>query len=204
MSASLRASIRCRVSSLSRQHTTTKSASRISASSGTMDRAEPRDRRGVGVGIGDDHAPEERPREPEDLLADAAGADEAERAAGQALAHEAGALVPAAGLHQLVLLEQPAGQREDHGQRRHRNRPAHGDRRVGDDDAFRRRGRQIDGVVADAVAGDDLQPAVAAREACRRHARQVDVQAVVARGDRPASPRQILAAATPMRCRGWP
>ena len=124
--------------------------------------AERSDRRGIGVGIGCDHAAEERPRKFQDFLADAAGADKAERARGEAKPHEIGAIGPAAGLHQFVLLEQAAGQRKEHGQGGDRDRAAHRDRRVGHDDAFRRRGGEIDIVVADAVAGDDLQPAIVA------------------------------------------
>ena len=114
----------------------------------------------------------------QDLLADAAGADEAERAAGQTLPHETCAIVPATGLHELVLLEEAAGQRKDHRQRRDRDRPAHGDRRVRDDDALGGRGGKIDVVVADTVAGDDLEPAIVTREAF----------AVVTRNGRDAAP----------------
>jgi hypothetical protein len=45
-------------------------------------------------------------------VCDCAGADQAQRAPRQPLAHEVHAIVPAPGVHQLVLLEEPAGKRE--------------------------------------------------------------------------------------------
>ena len=91
--------------------------------------------------------------------------------AGEAKSHEILTIVPAAGLYELVLLEQTAGQSKEHRQCCDRDRPAHRQRCIGDDDAFRGGGGNIDIVVADAVAGYDFQPAIVTAETFRTRAR---------------------------------
>ena len=143
-----------------------------------------RHRFGRGVRVSGEQAQTERTGEAHDLAADAAGADDAERAADQAHAHVTGLFGPAALAGQLVLGEQFLRQRHDKGQRRHRHRAAHAVRLVRDDDAVIGTGGQIDRVVADAVARQYAGAHRAVAETGPRDARRVDVDGIVAAQDR--------------------
>ena len=127
----------------------------------------------VDVGIGGEQLDVERTRHPQQLLADAARADHPERAPGEPHSHVVHPLVPAARAREPVLEEQPAGERQNERQRDRGDRARHRARRVRDDDAGARHRRDVDRVVADAVARHDTQPAIGARDRGGRHARRL-------------------------------
>ena len=84
MSASSRAPTRPRVSSFSRQVTTTKSDCAISSASGTGRAPMYSSSRRLGVRVGGEQFQVKNPGESKQFLPDAARADHAERAAGEA------------------------------------------------------------------------------------------------------------------------
>ena len=134
----------------------------------------------IDVGIGGEELQIERAGHAQQLLADAARADHAERAAGEAHAHVVHALVPAARAREAILEEQAAREGEHERQRDGRDRSRHRAWRVRHDDAGARHRRDIDGVVADAMPGHDLDPAIGARYRGRGDTRQIDVERIVA------------------------
>ncbi len=135
----------------------------------------------IGLRIAGEMLHVERLQQPERLLADIAEADRADPLAGQAVAHVLGALVPAPGAGDPVLDEQFLRQGQNEGQDDGRDRPAHAVGRDRQHDAGAGAGLDIDRVVADAEARDDLEPPVGARQGRRADPRLEHDHPVIAR-----------------------
>jgi hypothetical protein len=120
--------------------------------------------------------------EAENLGADIADADRAERAPGQAHADVVELLRPAAGAGQPVLDQELLRQGQDEGDDHGRDRPAHAVGRQGHQHAVRGAGRNVDRVVAHAEARHELEALARTGEARRGHAAQHHAQPVVALG----------------------
>jgi hypothetical protein len=97
------------------------------------------------------------------------------------------------------------GEGEQQRERGGRHRPAHGVRRVGDENAARGHCRHVDGIEAHAMARDELHAQVGRGEHRRRHPRRRDVDRVVARGfrrtDRVDALREVFPFELPDACR---
>src|SRR3546814_7042045 len=113
-----------------------------------------------------------------DDAADIAGSDDAERLAGDLDAHEF-RLLPLAGLGRGVGGGKLAGNREHQRNGMFGRRDRVAERRVHDDDAAARSGRDIDIVDADAGAADDLEAGCRSDQLFRRLGRGTDGETVV-------------------------
>ena len=120
-------------------------------------------------------------REAEDLGADVAHADQAERPARQAHAHVAGLLRPASLAREPVLQEQLLREAQHEGDDVGRHRASHAVGRDRQHHAPGGAGRHVDRVVADAESRDEPQALVGAPEAGGDHALEHGAERVVAR-----------------------
>jgi hypothetical protein len=128
--------------------------------------------------LGHEHPQLPRPQQADGLAPDAAVADHAQGAAGQAGALRAEAVsAPVALVQRPVALAEPVGEREHERDRRRRHRPGDSGRRDRHRDAALRAGPDVEKVEADAVPGDDRQ-ALDAVERRRRQRSGVVVEAV--------------------------
>ena len=135
MSASSRAPTRPRVSSLSRQVTTTKSDARITVSPDRRGGRRCSPARAFRVRVGRQQLQIKGAARRRSSLPIRPAPIDAQRAAGEAGAHVLQALGPAPGARDAVLGHQRAGEREHEGERDGRHRARHRVRRVGDQHA---------------------------------------------------------------------